>query len=159
MTPADMQAEIDRLTADLAALHIEHKAHAALLDITRRDRDEARQEIPRHIRIALRSAQRAFDDRDLRVFATFNEDLQPMVDAASAWITALRRDLAEARAAVATATAKGREMERADVLAGIGTLIDGYLSTHGGGGNYCLALEMARRHIEAGVYEGAAEKP
>ena len=28
--------------ADLAALRIEHKAHAALLDITRRDRDEAR---------------------------------------------------------------------------------------------------------------------
>lgn len=38
----DLEEATDKLRADLAALRIEHDAHAVLLDCARRDRDEAR---------------------------------------------------------------------------------------------------------------------
>lgn len=42
--------------------------------------------IPRHLRVALATATRAFQSGDFAVFGTFNEDLQPVVDAAMAQI-------------------------------------------------------------------------
>lgn len=42
-------------------------------------------EIPRHLRIALANATRAFERDDLAALKTINENLQPLVDAAIAW--------------------------------------------------------------------------
>lgn len=42
-------------------------------------------EIPRHLRVALASATRAFRSGDLSSLGTANEDLQPLLDAAIAW--------------------------------------------------------------------------
>ena len=41
-------------------------------------------DIPRHLRIALASATRAFQSGDLSTLGTANEDLQPLIDAAVA---------------------------------------------------------------------------
>lgn len=43
-------------------------------------------EPPRHLVIALSQMQRAFESRDRRAFGTINEYLQPVADAALAWI-------------------------------------------------------------------------
>lgn len=45
----------------------------------------ANSSIPRHLRIALASATRAFQSGDLSTLGTANEDLQPLLDAAIAW--------------------------------------------------------------------------
>ena len=42
-------------------------------------------EIPRHIRIAIASATEAFEQDNVVRLGTFNEDLQPLIDAAVAW--------------------------------------------------------------------------
>lgn len=42
-------------------------------------------EIPRHLRIALHNAQRAFEKGDTSTLGTINENVQPVVDAAVAW--------------------------------------------------------------------------
>lgn len=41
--------------------------------------------IPRHLRVAPVNAQRAFESDDIGALGTFNEVLQPMLDAAVAW--------------------------------------------------------------------------
>lgn len=42
-------------------------------------------DVPRHLRLALASATRAFQSGDLSTLGTANEDLQPLIDAAVAW--------------------------------------------------------------------------
>lgn len=151
-------------------------AHEAL----RAERDEARAErhdIPHHIRLALNIAQRAFDDRDLRVLGTFSEDLQPMVDAAAAWITALSRDLSESRAETKAARAEvtalraqvaelqrlgasihkaadaARKAERADVVAELRRL---YAAQQSRETPVAAALDILVGLFESGAHEGAA---
>lgn len=50
----------------------------AALAKARLDRDD----VPRHLRIAIVNAQRAFEKDDLGALATINEDIQGLVDAA-----------------------------------------------------------------------------
>jgi hypothetical protein len=42
-------------------------------------------DVPRHLRIAIANATRAFAQGDLAALATINEDIQPLVDAAISW--------------------------------------------------------------------------
>ncbi len=42
-------------------------------------------DIPRHLRVALASATRAFESGDLSTLGTANEALQPLIDAAIKW--------------------------------------------------------------------------
>lgn len=157
-----------------------HKAVDVIASVSA-ERDAARAErhdIPHHIRLALAAAQRAFDDRDLRVFGTFNEDLQPVVDAASAWITALSRDLSDARAEARTARAEvaalrarlvegmeQAERERADVVAWLRARADHEAQDAAHAQNaedYQSAMwgrevcRLAVSAFEAGEHEGAA---
>ena len=47
-------------------------------------------DVPRHLRVAIANATRAFQRRDPAALATINEDIQPLVDAAMAWVLAER---------------------------------------------------------------------
>ena len=59
--------------------------------------DAARHVVPRHLRIALANAARAFTKREPASLATINENVQPVVDAAMGWITVITRERDEAR--------------------------------------------------------------
>jgi hypothetical protein len=68
---------------EYAALAEDHGAVARLegYDALR----AAAAETPRHLRVALSNAQRAFERDDLGALATINEDIQGLVDAAVAY--------------------------------------------------------------------------
>ena len=61
------------------------KLHSLLLDIRREAATKIPDTLPRHFRIALATATKAFQKGDFRNLGTLNEDLQPLVDAAIAW--------------------------------------------------------------------------
>lgn len=60
-------------------------------------------EIPRHLRIALANAQRAFENDDPRTLAAVHEDLQGLVDAALAYASRRAAKAAGAQAERRTA--------------------------------------------------------
>ena len=84
---ADRQALIQVLAVDGGTEWSE-----ALLKVTHQRREDrhpliaiGEDTVPRHLRFALASAQRAFEEYDLGSLATVNEDIQGLVDAAVAW--------------------------------------------------------------------------
>ena len=70
-----LAATVIALEADLAGLRIEHEAHAALLSITRRDRDEAR------ARIAVLEEEQRRDLADVERFRTMSRGYMDERDA------------------------------------------------------------------------------
>ena len=171
--------------SDLAALRIEHKAHAALLDITRRDRDEARQEVAalrdpenrhrtllewRGVSVPCATCQGS-GRRGYANTSTWRGGPggQMMTDDVcdACWGTgdAERqgvdlRELTRLGASLHKATAKGREMERSDVVAWLRghaadmVKVNQHDNVRIRGASYGNAANV----IERGDHEGAAEK-
>lgn len=86
---ATRDAELTTLRAALVAAG-EREATAI------RRANDAEREVPRHLRIALSHAERAFEKGDIGALATINEDIRQLADAAVSWG---RRERAAARVA------------------------------------------------------------
>lgn len=138
--------------ADLAALRIEHEAHAALLDAARGDRDEARSRL-RHVAQMLIEVVGAGGPMDAEAAAEKAVAAIMERDALRAQVA----DLTRLGASIHKAADAARKAERADVLAYVAHIGQVYLGKHGGGGDYCAALGEFRNGVEAGAHEGAAE--
>ncbi len=78
----DLAATVVALEADLAALRIEHEAHAVLLSLARRDRDEAR------ARIAVLEEEQRRDIADVEHFRTMARGYMDERDEARATVSA-----------------------------------------------------------------------
>lgn len=76
---ADLWVKIGRLRAARLA------ARPLTAAVLRRPSLTPPGELPRHHRLAIANATRAFERGDLASLATINEDIQPLVDAAVAW--------------------------------------------------------------------------